>query len=203
MRRALRSCGLPAHIRIAKTAIGHLLPAALFLVGCAQVPNQWQEDGPATAAEWDSPSAKDVRASHAPATQRHRDGEATPTAAQSGAVTHWPLYFEDPFVDKGHGRTDETHPFDVHRLGWEDYVALPYCLARHTANWLLLPASAVVTPPWTLMESDGRLSRQLLGYDHDATRASEAALEGPAEPASPESESDSGSAELEIVGVLG
>lgn len=33
---------------------------------------------------------------------------------------------------------------------------------------MLLPASAVVTPPWTVMVSDGQISRQLLGYDHDA-----------------------------------
>jgi hypothetical protein len=35
----------------------------------------------------------------------------------------------------------------------------------------MLPVSAVVTPPCMLMESDGQLSRQALGYDHDATRA--------------------------------
>lgn len=188
MRRALRSCGLPGHIRIARTAIGHLLPAALFFVGCAQVPNQWQEDGPATAAEWDSPSAKDVRASHAPATQRHRDGEATPTAAQSGAVTHWPLYFEDPFEDKGHGREGLNKFY----IGWEDYVALPYCYSRFTLNWLMFPVSAVVTPPWTLMESDGAISRQALGYDHDATRAQPHAT-GPA--AAAEEADDEGESE--------
>jgi hypothetical protein len=32
------------------------------------------------------------------------------------------------------------------------------------------PVSAVVTPPFTLMGSDGVLSRQALGYDHDAER---------------------------------
>jgi hypothetical protein len=188
MRRALRSCGLPGHIRIARTAISRLLPAALFLVGCAQVPNQWQEDGPATAAEWDSPSAKDVRASHAPAPQRHRDGEATPTAAQSGAVTHWPLYFEDPFEDKGHGRQG----LNKYYIGWEDYVALPYCYSRFTLNWLMFPVSAVVTPPWTLMESDGAISRQALGYDHDATGAQPHAA-GPA--AAAEEADDEGESE--------
>lgn len=176
---------------------------SILLSGCAHIPNQFREDGPSVSAEWDSPTAADVKSRTAAAESNCRDWELATVSVESGAVTHWPLYFEDPFVDKGHGRTDETHPFDVHRLGWEDYLALPYCLARHTANWLLLPASAVVTPPWTLMESDGRLSRQLLGYDHDATRASEATSEGPAEPVPPESERDSGSAEPEIVGVLG
>jgi hypothetical protein len=73
---------------------------------------------------------------------------------------HGPLYFEDPFEDKG-----TTYE---HRLGWEDWFAMPYSYARYTLNWLALPVSMIVTPPWTAMESDGRLSKQLLGYDHDA-----------------------------------
>jgi len=149
---------------VAQFALLNSLFAILLLPGCAHVPNQWREDGPATTAEWESPTAKDVRAKHAPAEQRQRNWEATSAAGESGVVTHWPLYFEDPFEDKGHGRSD-------YRLGWEDYVAMPYGYARYTLNWLMLPVSAIVTPPWTLMESDGVLSRQALGYDHDATPA--------------------------------
>jgi len=142
------------------------------------VPNQWREDGPATTAEWDSPTAKDLRANYAPAAQRHRDWDVA-TVAEPAAVTHWPLYFEDPFVDKGHGREG----LNKYHIGWEDYLAMPYSYSRFTLNWLMLPASAVVTPPWTLLESDGRLSRQILGYDHDATRAGARAAE--ASPATP------------------
>jgi hypothetical protein len=143
------------------------LVAMLLLVGCAHVPNQWIEDGPTTAGDGDSPTAKDVYAHYAPAQQRQRDWSSASVSAEPGAVTHWPLYFEDPFVDKGHGRTG----LNKYHIGWEDYVAMPYCYARFTLNWLMLPLSAVVTPPCVLMESDGRLSRQALGYDHDATRA--------------------------------
>ena len=145
-----------------------LLPCCLS--GCAHIPNQFRENGPSVSAEWDSPTAQDIKANIRPAEPRQRDWEQATVVLERGAITHFPLYFEDPFVDKGHGRTDETHPGDVHRLGWEDYVAMPYGLARYTVNWLLLPLSAVVTPPWTLMESDGQLSRQILGYDHDASR---------------------------------
>lgn len=152
---------------IASAAAVAPLLAVLFLAGCAHVPNQWAEDGPATTEQWDSPTAKDLRAGHSPAQQRQRDCEASSLAAEPGAVTHWPLYFEDPFVDKGHGREG----LNTYHLGWEDYLAMPYCYARFTLNWLMLPASAAVTPPWVLMESDGRISRQVLGYDHDATRA--------------------------------
>ena len=153
--------------RPAQFAVRHSLFAVLLVVGCAHVPNQWREDGPATTAEWDSPTSKDLKAKHAPTPQRHRDWEQAALAAESGVVTHWPLYFEDPFEDKGPGREG----LDKYHIGWEDYVALPYSYARYTLNWLLWPVSAVVTPPWTLMESDGELSRQALGYDHDATRA--------------------------------
>lgn len=144
------------------------MAALVVLAGCAHVPNHFREDGPSATADWDSPTVADLRAQYQPAPVRQRGWPATTVAAESGAVIHWPLYFEDPFEDKGHGRTDRTHPHDVYRGGWEDYVAFPYCFARFTANWLLLPVSAIVTPPWTLMESDGQLSRQILGYDHDA-----------------------------------
>ena len=133
-----------------------------LLAGCAHVPNPWREDGPSAVMDWDSPTAADVYARFEPAVQLQRDWPRVEVAAESGAVTHWPLYFEDPFEDKGAGRAE-------YRLGWEDYIAMPYSYARFTLNWLMLPVSAIVTPPWTLMESDGNLSRQMLGYDHDAT----------------------------------
>jgi len=138
------------------------------LFGCSHVPNQWREDGPSVDAKLESPSESDIRANYEPAELRHRDWETTTVSAESGAVTHWPLYLEDPFEDKGHGRGD-------YRLGWEDYVGMLYGYSRYTLNWLVFPVSAIVTPPCTLMESDGILSRQALGYDHDAARAHQAA----------------------------
>jgi hypothetical protein len=156
-------------------AVCHSLLAVVLLAGCAHVPNQWREDGPATTEEWESPTARDVRANYAPAEQRHREWDAAPLAAESGAVTHWPLYFEDPFEDKGHGREG----LNKYHLGWEDLIAVPYGYSRYTLNWLTFPVSAIVPPPWTLMESDGRLSRQALGYDHDATRAAHHVPEAP------------------------
>jgi len=173
MCRAFHPGCLPVRCSLARAAAGLLLVGTFLLVGCAQVPNQWREDGPAATADLDSPSAKDLRATHAPGPQRHRDWAVTTTAAESGAVTHWPLYFEDPFEDKGHGREGANK----YHLGWEDCVAGPYTYARFTLNWLMFPVSAVVTPPWTLMESDGVVSRQALGYDHDATRAAKHACE--------------------------
>lgn len=139
-----------------------------LLAGCAYGPNWFREDGPSVDMPWDSPSATDIKAKYQPAPQRHRDSQRATLAPSDGAVRHWPLYFEDPFIDKGTGRTDETDPHNVWHAGWEDYVALPCSPARYVANLVLLPVSAVVTPPVTVQESDGKLSRQLLGYDHDA-----------------------------------
>jgi len=156
----------PARRALWQFSILHFSFCILF--GCAHVPNQWREDGPSVDAKLESPSESDIRANYEPAELRHRDWETVTVSAASGAVTHWPLYFEDPFEDKGHGRSD-------YRLGWEDYVAMPYGYARYTLNWLFFPVSTITTPPWTLMESDGVLSRQALGYDHDATRAGEPA----------------------------
>jgi hypothetical protein len=136
--------------------------------GCQIAPNFYREDGPSVTMQWETPTSADVKARFEPAEARDRGWDTSFVSAESGAVRHYPVYFEDPFVDKGHGRTDETHPHDVYRLGWEDWVAFPYGLSRFTLNWLLSPVSAVVTPPWTVMESDGEISEQFLGPDHDA-----------------------------------
>lgn len=142
-----------------------LAAAALVLAGCAHVPNQFREDGPATAENSGSPTARDVFARYQPDAAMIRDWPKIEIAADPGGVTHWPLYFEDPFEDKGAGRRDPNKYY----IGWEDYVALPYCFARYTLNWIAVPASMIVQPPWSVMESDGELSKQALGYDHDAT----------------------------------
>lgn len=142
-----------------------------FGAGCQIAPNFYREDGPSVTMQWETPTTADVKARFESAPARDRGWEPAVVSAESGVVEHYPIYFEDPFVVKGHGRTDATHPHNVYRQGWEDWVAFPYGLSRFTLNWLLLPVSAVVTPPWTVMESDGEVSEQFLGPDHDATPA--------------------------------
>jgi len=115
----------------------------------------------------DSASAQDLRAHRAPAETRHRVWGALTLSVPRGAVTHWPLWMEDPFVDKGHGRTGRN----VYHLGWEDFIAVAYVYPRYTLNWLLLPVSATFAPPWHVMESDGRISREGTGMGFDAARA--------------------------------
>lgn len=167
--------------------------AATLVAGCAHIPNLLREDGPSADAELDSPSARSIYAACRPAEPRTRGWPPLRAASPDGAVIHWPLYMEDPFADKGHGRQGRN----VYYIGWEDYVALAYCYPRYTLNWLLLPVSAVVTPPWTVMESDGRISRQLLGYDHDAAPVAAAGRVDQPEAETPES-GQPASVEVEI-----
>ncbi len=158
---------MPSNTRAISNGLRFAAAAGLFagLAGCAHAPNQFREDGPFTVMPANSVTGDDIYARYQPAAVHTRDWPQTSATAQSGAVTHSPLYFEDPFEDKGHGRegTNKYH------LGWEDYVALAYGYPRFTLNWIGLPVSAVVQPPWMTMESDGEISQQALGPDHDAT----------------------------------
>lgn len=148
------------------------LAVVAMLVGCSHVANQFVEDGPSVTMSWDSPSAVDARERfEAAGPIKNRKWDNVELAAADGSVMHWPLWFENPFVDKGHGRELQGDGRNVYHLGWEDYVAMPYGYGRLLVNFGFVPISAVVTPPWTLMESDGELSEQCLGYDHDAERA--------------------------------
>lgn len=138
--------------------------ALTALCGCAGVPNHYIDDSPSAGADLESPTARQILASAVEREGRTRTWEPISTTAEDGSVQHWPLYFEDPFEDKGHGRTGADH----YRLGWEDWLAMAYGYPRYTINWMFLPVSAIVQPPWQLMRSDGELSKQALGYDHDA-----------------------------------
>lgn len=143
----------------------YLLPlsavSVVFFCGCHRIENQFVEDGPSSHIELDSATVRDLRArGDASDHQRERNWEKSHFAMYDGAVWHGPLYFQDPFEDKGAGH-------DERRMGWEDFVAAPYGFARFTLNWLGSPVSMIVNPPWQTTESDGELSRQLLGYDHD------------------------------------
>jgi hypothetical protein len=146
-----------------------LLLIAVFvtLTGCARVHNYGREDGPSMYMAWSTTSGDEIYAEHSPSVVSQREWEQKSVVAPRGEVVHGPLYFEDPFEDKGAGRREQY-------IGWEDGVAFPYSLGRFLLNFMLLPASMVVTPPWTPMESDGEISRQLLGYDHDAIRVNRA-----------------------------
>jgi hypothetical protein len=132
---------------------GALVLCGLALYGCQHIVNVYQDETiPSDAITTPTPP---------PPHMRPGDWPAVEAVGHGGTVSHWPLWFEDPFEDKGSddGRFAVT---------WEDYVAWPYTTGRWLVDFLALPVSIVVTPPFTIMSSDGVLSRQLIGFCHDA-----------------------------------
>ncbi len=149
-------------IRLSNSRLWAVALAALPAAGCSEMINPWRDDTP-RAADVSTPSTRGLQASGVAAAQRSAGYEPQYVPAQDGTVAHWPLWWEDPFVDKG---SEDDH------FAWteEDYIAMPYGLGRFILNTMGWPVSAVMTPPWVVMGSDGVLSRQALGYDHDAER---------------------------------
>ncbi len=138
------------------------LAATGLLVGaCNQPPgvNPWRDDSipPVT---WTTPSEQGILAAGHPPVIRHRDTPCAQAPLVSGEVPHWPLWWEDPFEDKG----DQDGQF---AWTWQDYFAMPYSYARFHLNTLAFPVSAIVTPPGTPMVSDGFVEPC---SDHDAKR---------------------------------
>jgi hypothetical protein len=83
---------------------------------------------------------------------------------EGGAVTHGPLLFEDLWEE--HERSDD-------RFAWtaEDYLAWFAGGARFLVNTALCPVSALVTPPWKAMVSDGVPGPRVFDLEmHDAAR---------------------------------
>jgi hypothetical protein len=151
--------------------VAWLAAVSTLAVGCANIPDMFSQESPAYERALATPASLDVRANFRPADQRHRTWETATVAAQPTDVVHGPLYFQDPIASQG-----ATY---ANRWGWEDYAAAAYGPARFALNLVAFPVSAVVQPPWMPMASDGVLSRQALGYDHDAIPAAAAATEAP------------------------
>ncbi len=130
--------------------------------GCAHAINPFADEG-APPEDMTTASERTIRDHRAAPVVRQREWGTSATTYPSGRVVHWPTWFEDPFEDKGS---------DDGKFAWtaEDYLAIPYSFARLLLNTIGWPVSAVVTPPGTPMASDGKLSQQILGKDHDATR---------------------------------
>ncbi len=139
-----------------------LLTVAFAIGGCQLLVNPWTDEL-AGHSDVTTPSVELARAATAEPNAVQRDVELTALPAMDGSVTHGPLYFEDPFEDKGSrdGRFAVT---------FEDHYAFGYCGGRFLVNSVAFPLSMVVTPPWVVHVSDGKLSRQLVWVNHDATR---------------------------------
>ncbi|MHC4089131.1 MAG: hypothetical protein ACYSVY_02440 [Planctomycetota bacterium] len=151
----MRSTTLPNPRTVLAAVMGLVLT-----VGCQHAINPFLDDLPATP-EVTTASVEGARAAPTRPSIPRRDFSSVQVYPQDGTVDHWPLWWEDPFEDKGS---------DDGQLAWteEDYFAYVYGSGRFLLNTMAFPISAWVTKPFTVLCSDGRLSRQKLGYDHDA-----------------------------------
>ena len=132
---------------------------SVLLAACNEPPavNPWRDDSISREA-WSTPSRDGVLAAgHAPAL-RHRELAETQAPLADNSVPHYPLWWEDPFEDKGDSNAEFAWT-------WQDYVGMPYGFGRFLLNTVAWPVSAAVTPPGTPMVSDG-----CIGRDHDAAR---------------------------------
>lgn len=133
--------------------------AGAVILGCSQPPavDPWRDDSIPRSAYGTASSELVLASGEAPAI---RVREIPPTAAPVARadVPHYPLWWEDPFEDQG----DNDDRF---AWTWQDYLHMPYGLGRFILNTVGTPASAVVTPPWVSMVSDG-----VVDDVHDARR---------------------------------
>lgn len=152
--------------------------------GCAQLNNPWSDSSALIDADMTTPSAEGYSgpAEFGGPTQRTWAGSEVQYV--NGSVTHWPLWWEDPFEDKGNrdkapASGDESEPDNQFAVTWVDYLGMGYSPGRLFLNTISWPISAIVTPPGTLMASDGKISKGLVWHDHDAKRVDTAMREPP------------------------
>ena len=158
--------------------------AGSYVLGCAQLNNPWKDSSAAIDADMTTPSTEGYKGNPEFGGPNRRTWAGSEVRYANGSVTHWPLWWEDPFEDKGNHEQppasgNESEPDNQFVVTWVDYLGIGYNPSRWFLNTIGWPISAVVTPPGTLMESDGRISKGLVWYDHDARRSDPATREPP------------------------
>lgn len=173
---------LKCNLAVGQTCILILSTYLGALSGCAHLNDPWKDSSEVINEEMTTASTEGYQGRTQYVTKTRRDWPQETVYHENGSVTHWPLWFEDPFEDKGNDTTveGERDPIDNRfALNWADYLHMGYGPGRMFLNIVGWPISAVVTPPGTLLESDGRLDKGLMGYDHDAKRSDPATREPP------------------------
>lgn len=166
MNRTLFSFARPARWSILVV----LASAGLWSTGCQLIQNPFVDElyPPAVIT---TPSARAALAAPVERAQSMRSHAAIEVRAKDGSVTHGPLLFEGPFEA---ARRDDT------QFAWTrvDSLAWVCGTGRFLTNIALYPVSAVATPPWSVMVSDGEPSRSVPGAEaHDAAPLTEPASE--------------------------
>ena len=94
----------------------------LGAIGCGAIHNPFSETGPAAREAWDSPTGMDIETRMQPSEARTRGWKESEFVGERGTAIHGPIYFEDPFVDKGAGRKDSGIGVEKGRLGIRNYM---------------------------------------------------------------------------------
>jgi hypothetical protein len=150
--------------------------AIIGALGCAPMANDpFKDAGAAVEPEMTTASMVAYQGQSEFGRPYRRLWEPDQVYMETGVVTHWPLWWEDPFEDHGNRfhQVDDRDEVDVvFAWNWVDYMHMMYGPTRFIINTGGWPVSAVVTPPGTPMESDARIDAGGLGvYDHDAKRS--------------------------------
>ncbi len=151
----------PKPKRLPQRGVPIALVAGMMCGGC-QFYSDPRTDDLADQPAVTTRSVEAARAAPADRTQRNRPYAPMHVSAKGGAVTHGALLFEDGAED----RADHDQ-----RFAWSDEDLAQWFLgpARFLVNIGLFPISAVATPPWQAMMSDGHSSPMVLGVEpHDA-----------------------------------
>ncbi len=124
-----------------------LVVVSWSVTGCQMMGTPFNDE---LAGGWavTTPSVEVARAVAVEATVNQRPFEAREVGAQNGAVTHSPLYFQDPFE-----RPDGD---DYFAWSGQDLAYGLYGPVRFLANTVFLPVSAALAPPWAVETCDGR-----------------------------------------------
>jgi hypothetical protein len=155
--------------------------ATLAVVGCAHVNDPYKDSSAAIDTEMTTASAEGFRGKAEFPARHCRNPREETVLAENGAVSHWPLWFED----EGESSTNDFSipPYmgldNRFAVTWVDYAHILYGPARMSLNLAALPISMAVTPPGTLMESNGWKSKRLVGRVHDAKRSDSVTREPP------------------------
>ncbi len=133
-------------------------------------------------AEMTTPSTVSYTSEEKPGTPYRRTGAQGPVVYENGVVTHWPLWFEDPFENVGNDFNSPDQADIRFAWNWMDYAhMMGYGPARFTIETVGWPIFAGFHPPGLLMESDARADRGPIWPVHDPHVADRSRREPPDE----------------------
>lgn len=164
--------------------IAVVISSSWLALGCTHVNNPFVDSSAVVLPELTTASAEGYRGEadgQYIRLQRTR-WDGTIVSQENGAVSHWPLWFEDPYEMRGNRSCDGVDydaPDNDFRWNNRDFIHMAYGPARMLINGVAWPVSAVMMPPGTLMESDGNVSRDLLDGPADAKRSDSVLREPP------------------------